>query len=72
MTFTDLLAYLKEPQATPLVPPSGPSTSILAMVVENPVMFGIGVAIIFLLVLILVAILLMTKTKRKSNTEDKR
>lgn len=68
-------AYLKEPQATPLIPATASgnqNSNFIAIIVQNPVMFAIGIVMLCLVVILLIGLLLMTRAKRKRSAEVKR
>lgn len=76
-TFVDsvVLAYLKEPQATPLIPSSTMTTNqnkpILAMIFQNPYILAFIGALLLLIILLLMILMLITGTKNKRQATRK-
>lgn len=71
--FKFFLAYLKEPQATPLVPATvNQNQNLISAIGQNPTMIIIGIIATVLLVVLFVGLLLMTRAKRKRSAEVKR
>lgn len=67
------LAYLKEPQATPLIPSGfNGNSNLVALIAENPWWIAVLCATCFILLFLLVALLLMTRAKRRRSAELKR
>lgn len=66
-------AYIREPQATPLIPAtSSQSSNVIAVFTQNPIMFVIVAVMILLIVILLIGFLLMTRAKKRRSAEIKR
>ncbi|XP_055323152.1 uncharacterized protein LOC129578490 isoform X2 [Sitodiplosis mosellana] len=73
--FTKAEPYLKEPQATPLIPSStmttNPNKPILAMIFQNPYILAFIIALMLLIILLLMILMLVTGTKNQRRTTRK-
>ncbi|XP_031631633.1 uncharacterized protein LOC116345954 isoform X2 [Contarinia nasturtii] len=70
--FTKAEPYLKEPQATPLIPSSTMTTNqnkpILAMIFQNPYILAFIGALLLLIILLLMILMLITGSKKQRTT----
>ncbi|XP_063706119.1 uncharacterized protein LOC134835178 [Culicoides brevitarsis] len=64
--------YLKDPQATPLIPSHNGNSNLVALIAENPWWIAVLCITCFILLFLLVALLLMTRAKRRRSAELKR
>lgn len=68
-------AYLKEPQATPLIPSSTATAyqnkPVFAMIFQNPYILAFILALILLIILLLMVLMLVTGTKSQRNAQHK-
>lgn len=66
-------AYLKEPQATPLIPSTyNGSSNVIALIGQNPTLFVVSCVATALFLMLLIGIFLVTRGKRKHITELKK
>lgn len=67
-------AYLKEPQATPLIPSTynGNSSNVIALIGQNPTLFVVSCVAAALFLVLLIGIFLVARGKRKHVTELKK
>ncbi|EDS37103.1 conserved hypothetical protein [Culex quinquefasciatus] len=66
--------YLKEPQATPLIPSTynGNSSNVIALIGQNPTLFVVSCVAAALFLVLLIGIFLVARGKRKHVTELKK
>lgn len=65
-------AYLKEPQATPLIPATNGNSNLVGLISENPIAIIVSCSAFSLIVILLIGLLLMTRSKRKRSADVKR
>lgn len=70
-----ILAYLKDPQATPLIPSSTVTTDqnkpILAMIFQNSYILAFILSLLVLIILLLMLLMLVAGTKNQQNNSQK-
>ncbi|XP_058840571.1 uncharacterized protein LOC131696162 isoform X1 [Topomyia yanbarensis] len=73
LTSTPSQSYLKEPQATPLIPSTyNGNSNVIALIGQNPVLFVVSCMAAALFLLLLIVIFLVARGKRKHITELKK
>ncbi|KAG4068410.1 hypothetical protein HA402_007930 [Bradysia odoriphaga] len=74
LVFIKAEPYLKEPQATPLIPSTdvNQNSNLIAVIGQSPTMIIIAIIATILLVVLFIGLLLMTRAKRKRSAEVKR
>lgn len=68
------IAYLKEPQATPLVPSymNGKSTNVGEILGQNPLLFILMCSALLLLIILLISLLMYERVKRRRKEYDEK